>query len=296
MMLTLRAATILAATLMLASGACAQGWSPFFSVTPLWQGNTDIDDGGDFEVRGVLSSAGVRGGFGAGHSAGLTLHYNYFDYDFSDRTVFGGAPWGNVQRIGFSVPLVFNGGYGWFYGVTPSVDWLRENGADWSESLAYGGIFSATRVFAPDRRLGFGLGIYDRIEETSVFPFLAVDWRLNERWRLVNPSPTGPAGPAGLEIDYRFDNGWNLGLGAAYRSQRFRLSENGPVPDGVGEEKGVPVFLRASTDFSDNGSFYLYSGAIVAGDLRVEDANGNKLREESFDPAPLFGATLLMGF
>jgi hypothetical protein len=286
------------AMLLLAPGAsgAAETWQSFFSVTPIWQGNANIDNGGDFDATGVGVRAGTSSGFGTGHRAGVTLHYDYLDYDFSSRTTFGDAPWGQVQRFGFSVPLVFGGADGWFYGITPLVEWSRENGADLGESVIYGGILSATKAFAPAQRLGLGLGVFSDIEETKVIPILVVNWRLNDRWSLVNPLPAGPAGPAGLELNYRFDNGWDLGLGAAYRSLRFRLSETGPTPDGVGVERGVPVFLRLSADFSDQASLFLYAGAIVGGELRVEDSGGNTLREESFDPAPLLGATFRMRF
>lgn len=292
------AATIGAMLLLLAPGAggAAEAWQSFFSVTPIWQGNANIDNGGDFDATGVGIRAGTSSGFGAGHRAGVTLHYDYLDYDFSSRTAFGDAPWGQVQRFGFSVPLVFGGADGWFYGITPSVEWSRENGADLGESVIYGGILSATKAFAPDQRLGLGLGVFSDIEETKAIPILVVNWRLNDRWSLVNPLPAGPAGPAGLELNYRLDNGLDLGLGAAYRSLRFRLSENGPAPDGVGVERGVPVFLRLSADLADHASFFLYAGAIVGGELRVEDSGGNTLREESFDPAPLLGATFRMRF
>ncbi len=291
------AATV-SAMLLFAPGTsgAAEAWQSSFSVTPIWQGNATIDNGGDFDAAGVAIRAGTGSGFGAGHRAGITFHYDYLDYDFSSRTAFGDAPWSQMQRFGFSVPFMFSGADGWFYGITPSVEWSRENGADLGESVIYGGILSATKAFAPDQRLGLGLGVFSDLEETKLIPILVVNWRLNDRWSLVNPLPAGPAGPAGLELNYRLDNGWDLGLGAAYRSLRFRLSENGPAPDGVGVERGVPIFLRLSADLSDQASFFLYAGAVVGGELRVEDSSGNLLREESFDPAPLLGATFRMRF
>ena len=206
------AATI-GAMLLLAPGAggAAEAWQSFFSVTPIWQGSANIDNGGDFDAAGVGIRAGTGSGFGAGHRAGVTFHYDYLDYNFSSRTAFGEAPWGQMQRFGLSVPLVFSGADGWFYGITPSVEWSRENGADLGESATYGGILSATKAFAPDQRLGLGLGMFSDIEETRVIPILVVNWRLNDRWSLVNPLPAGPAGPAGFELNYRFDNGWDLG-------------------------------------------------------------------------------------
>lgn len=291
------AATVCAMLLLApaASGA-AEAWRSSVSVTPVWQGNANIDNGGDFDAAGIAFRAGTSFGFGGGHRAGLALQYDHLDYDFSERTAFGEAPWGQVERFGFGVPLLFSGAGGWSYSVTPSVEISRENGADSSESMVYGGIAGATRVFAPDQRLGFGVGVFNQFDETRVIPILIVNWRLNERWSLVNPLPAGPVGPAGLELDYRFDNGWRLGLGAAYRSLKFRLSDTGPIPGGVGEQRGVPVFLRWTANLSDQASVVLYAGSIVGGELRVEDSDGNKLREESFDPAPLLGATFRMQF
>ncbi len=291
-------ATTVCAMLLLApmaSGA-AEAWRSSVSVTPVWQGNADIDDGGDFEASGIAFRAGTSVGFGEGHRAGLALQYDLLDYDFSGGTAFGDAPWGEVERFGFSVPLLFSGAGGWSYSVTPSVETSREIGADSGESRVYGGIAGATRAFAPDQRLGFGVGVFNQFDETRVIPILIVNWRLNERWSLVNPLPAGPVGPAGLELDYRLDNGWRLGLGAAYRSLKFRLSETGPVPGGVGEQRGVPVFLRWTADVSKQASVVLYAGAVVGGELRVEDPDGNTLRKESFDPAPLVGATFRMRF
>ncbi|MFO7857504.1 MAG: DUF6268 family outer membrane beta-barrel protein [Ectothiorhodospiraceae bacterium] len=286
------------AVLMLAPGVsgAADAWRSSVSVTPVWQGNANIDNGGDFEASGIAFRAGTSRGFGKGHRAGLTLQYDHLDYDFSEGTAFGGAPWGQVERFGFGVPLLFSGAGGWSYSITPSVEVSRERGADLSESAVYGGIAAATRVFAPDQRLGFGMGVFDQLEETKVIPILIVNWRLNERWSLVNPLPAGPVGPAGLELDYRFDNGWRLGLGAAYRSLKFRLSDTGPIPNGVGEQQGIPVFLRLTANLWNQASLVVYAGAIVGGELRVEDSGGNKLREESFDPAPLLGATVRMRF
>jgi hypothetical protein len=72
-----------------------------------------------------------------------------------------------------------------------------------------------------------------------VFPYITVNWQMTERLRLINPSRTSPAGPAGLELVYAIDKYWETGLGAAYRSYRFRLEEDGPIPNGIGEYKTV---------------------------------------------------------
>lgn len=274
----------------------AERWAPFVSVTPFWLGKTGLDGGGDFGVYGASLRAGATAPFGRGNFAGAVLNYDYFDYDFSGNTVFGASPWGVVQRYGVSFPIVLRGGDGWSFGITPSVDWFRENGAKWGDALTYGGLVSATKSLAPDRRLGLGVAAFYRIEDTIVFPFVVVDWRIGERWRLINPLAAGPTGPAGLELDYRLTDAWSVGVGAAWRSQRFRLNESGPNPGGIGEERGVPLFVRVSRNFGPQSSLFLYAGAVVGGKVRLEDRDGNEIRDVSFDPAPLLGATLTYRF
>ena len=85
-------------------------------------------------------------------------------------------------------------------------------------------------------------------------------------------------------------------MGGAYRSNRFRLSETGRVANGIGEERGLPLFVRASRDFAPGASFNLYAGAMVAGSLRLEDSRGNRLVGEDFGVAPFVGATLGLRF
>jgi hypothetical protein len=283
---------ILAAFLLAAGPAQAQAtrWQPFVSVTPVYEGKGDLDNGGDFSVWRALVRGGVTGDLGGGNSAGVTLNYDYSDYSFSNPVAFGGvAPWNIVQRYGVAIPLSFALGDGWSLG-------FKENGADTGESLVWGAIVSGTKRFADGNRLGLGVGVYDRIEKTGAFPFLIVDWRFSDRWRLVNPLAAGPTGPAGLELDYRLNSDWELGVGAAWRLTRFRLSETGPVPNGVGEERGLPVFLRATRSLGAQMSLHLYAGVVAAGELRVEDPSGNLLRKVEYDPAPFVAATFTARF
>jgi len=288
-----RLAPVLLLAAMAPVAAQDGGWRPWASLSPVYSGSSDIDGGGDVSSWGVVVRGGADRSFGAGHRVGFAVTYDYADYSFDNPKAFGGvAPWGAVRRYGVAVPLAFNLGDGWMLGASPSVDWLGETGADQGESLSYGALLSAMRVFADGNRIGFGAGVYRRLEETSVFPVLLIDWRLADRWRLINPLPTGPFGGAGLELDYLMDSGWSLGLGAAYRNLRFRLSETGPVPNGIGEERGVPVFLRASKRLDQGITLRLYAGVVTGGELRVESPSGSVLRQVDVDPALVLGLTI----
>ena len=280
-----------------ASAAEPNNWQSFVSLTPVYQGNGDFDRGGDFNMSGALVRAGTAYNLGGGSRAGVTLNYDYYDFSFSNNSAFGtNGPWGTVQRYGVTAPMSFAVGDGWSVGFAPSVDWFKENGADSGDSLVWGATLSGAKTFADGNRLGLGLGAFAQIEKNTFFPFLIVDWRLGERWRLINPLPTGPTGPAGLELDYEFGGGWTAGVGVAYRVLRFRLSETGPVNNGVGEERGVPIFLRVTRNFTNQMALHLYGGVVTGGQLTVENSSGDKLREEDFDPAPLVGLTFVGRF
>ena len=273
------------------------GWQSFIAVSAAYQGKGDLDSGGDFSISGVGLRGGTSGPVGSGTRAGVTLTYIYSDYSFSDPVAFGGvAPWSTVQRFGVAVPLSFALGNGWGLGVIPSVDWFKENGAKTDDSLAWGAIVSASKRFDDGNMVGLGVGVYDRIEQTAVFPFLLIDWRLSEHWRVINPLAAGPTGPAGVELDYHFDGGWTAGVGAAWRIQRFRLSENGSTPDGIGEERGAPVFLRVTREFGQQMALHLYAGVVAAGELRLENSSGNTLVKEDFDPAPFIALSFMARF
>jgi len=300
--LRMRAVSSAAALALCATGALAQsaapgGWSRFASVTAIHQFDGDIDGGGSFGTSGAIVRAGAAGPVGAATFGGVTLNYDYLDYRFSDPVAFGGtAPWNAVQRLGFSVPINHALGGGWGLTFAPSFDWIGERGAKSGESFSWGAVAAATKSYADGSRLGVGIGAFDRFEQTTVFPYLVVDWPLTQRLKLTNPAVAGPTGPAGLELRYRTDGGWDLGFGGAYRSIRFRLSEKGAVPNGVGEERGLPLFVRVSRDFGAGASLSVYAGAIVAGSLRLEDANGGSIVREDFGTAPFVAATLSARF
>lgn len=292
----LPAAALSAACFATLAQAQAPGPRSFFSVSPVFE-EADLDSGGDFRVGGVILRGGTSTGFGEGNRIGVTLNYDYLDYSFDDPVAFGGvAPWKVLQRYGFGVPLSFALEDGWSVGVSPQMDWFRENGAQTSDALVWGATFTALKRFEGGNVLGLGLAAFSGIEQNKFFPFPIVNWRFSPRWRLVNPLAAGPTGPAGLELDYLADGGWSIGVGAAWRSARYRLSQNGPVPNGIGEISGAPIFLRVSRDFERALTLNLYAGVVAGGQIRIENPNGQKIAEEDFDISPILGANLTFRF
>jgi hypothetical protein len=151
--------------------------------------------------------------------------------------------------------------------VAPQIEWDYESGASASDGQSYGAVVGVTKVFSPQLVLGLGAGIFRQIDENKVFPFVIVNWQLDDRWRLRNSLPAGPAGGAGLELAYAIDGNWEIAGGGAYREYRFRLRDDGPVPGGIGENRGIPLFARLTRKLGPQGRIDL-SLAVVGGRLK----------------------------
>ncbi len=235
-----------------------------YSITPLYQVDGDLDSGGQAGYGGLLMSLGRSWSLAAGSTLGFGLSYGHQDWRFDNPGAFRGiAPWGTLNRFGLSVPFTYGTGGGWTLGFSPSVEYAGEAGARFSDALDYGALVSVVKPFRDDLTLGFGVGVYERIEETSVFPVLIVNWRITDRLSLSNPAAAGPSGPAGLELAYTLGSGWEAGIGGAYRSNRFRLDQDGPVPGGIGEYRHIPVLARIGRRLSDTLSLNLYAGVSL---------------------------------
>ena len=120
---------------------------------------------------------------------------------------------------------------------------------------------------------------------------LPIYWKITDRLRLTNPFRAGPTGPAGLELVYKRDEKWEFAGGGAARGFRFRLDDKGPAPDGVGEQSGLPLFARITYKFGPRFKLDFYAGAIVGGQLAVEDSKGDLLAVDDHDTAPIAALT-----
>ena len=262
-----------------------------FSYTPIYQVETDLDRGGSFDVSRHYLRFDIMRSFKPNLRAGLGISYDFEKWNFRNLSnVAGASPWSSIHRPGVGLPVFYAFEDSWTLGVTPTVELSGESGAKADESLTYGAVASLGRTFSRNLFLGVGFGLFDRLEKTKFFPFILINWKINDQLRLSNPFRAGPAGPAGLELVYTPQN-WELGIGGAYRSYRFRLGDTSTVPNGVGENEFVAGFLRAQRKLGSNLSLDLAVGALFGGELTIENSKGDKLGADAYDTAPFVALT-----
>jgi hypothetical protein len=267
----------------------AQGFSTSVSAGYLHEFGAGISGGGDFRVSRAFATADSTGAIGSKSVLGLGLTYDLEEYSFSGPSGLPAfAPWGTIHRIGFSASLIHPIARSWRLLVAPSIGVAGEEGADPGDALVCGGVVLASKTIGRDLTIGLGAGAFRQIGRWRALPLLSIRWRINDRWTLSNPLRVGPAGPAGLELAYSPDGSWEAAVGGAYRSYRFRLDEDGAVPGGIGEVRGIPVLARLSRSWRSSGwKADVYGGVALGGKVALEDAGGNGIRSASFDPMPL---------
>jgi hypothetical protein len=260
------------------------------SVAALARLNANLDGGGDFAVNGIVAKGTLGRAFGSSFTAGLTLGYGYEDWRFGTPGALGAAaPWGAIHAPSIGAGMRYRYSDALTFLVSPQVEWDYEKGASTSDAVSYGAVVGALYTYSRALTLGVGAAAFRQIDDTKIFPFLIVNWQINDRLLLSNPLEAGPTGGPGLELTYEINDAWDAGVGVAFRETRFRLRRDGPVPDGIGRDKGVPVFAHLAFSPSQALTVDFYAGAIVDGNVRVLDQNGSTVTSADYDAQPVFG-------
>lgn len=261
-------------------------WSQSLRASYVYQDQAELDSGGGefgfqyfnfaYDLDYALPNAGL---------IGANVGWSGLNSDFSTPV----APWEDVSLFDFGLTYRQALSKEWILQFTPSIQFARESGAEWNDSLRYGGLLAAARVFNPDLILGFGVAGFSGLEDSTFFPVIFVKWEFAQNWTLANPFRPGPTGPAGLEIIYSGLGNWEFAFGGGYRSIRFRLDEANPTPEGFGEVTTIPVFLRASHPISDGARIDFFVGASVRSEVTLDDRDDNRLGSDDVDPGLLAG-------
>lgn len=286
-----------AAGMAKAQDAAPGDLSTSFALTAPSQLKTDISNGGNFNWWGLGLNLGVTKQFTPAISAGVSARIATEHWSFSTPNAFGAAaPWKDILRPNVGLNLGYKLSEDLSLFVAPQVEWAYESGAHASDGLSYGAVVGVSKVFSPTLVVGLGLGAFREIDRTRYFPFLIVNWKITDKLRLANPLEAGPAGGAGLELAYAWSDDWELAGGVAFREYRFRLKSDGPVPNGLGQNQGVPLFARLTRKFGPLAQIDLYGGYVVGGKLKVLNESGATVQSTNYSASPMIALSGSVSF
>lgn len=211
-------------------------------------------------------------------------------YEFSSMSSLGlgSAPWEDIFTFSFGARMRYKLNDKWSLEGGPVVQFSREDGADWSDSVTFGGSISAVYQWNDDLAIGLGIGAISQIEDDAlIIPIFIVEWKINDTLRISNNAPTATG--VGGELIWTFAPTWELALGAGYSSRRFRLDDVGIAPGGVGEETAFPVSLRVGWNPTEQIHVSVYGGVNFATTLTLESSTGARIAREEPDGALFLG-------
>jgi hypothetical protein len=271
-----------------------------------YQFETDLDNADSFSLARFGAGVGVHyplsnTQFSFDHS----LVYERDDYNFDGLSIGGQnlTPWDDTNLVSYSLQVNYRANRDWAVFAGPILGFAAEDGADWGDAFTYGASAGVRYQASKDFAIGLGvIGIQEIENNASVLPLVLVNWKITDDLRLGNARPQpGLRGGAGIELAWAFAPKWEAAIGGAYDRRRFRLNDDAHAMavnssmamvgarDGVGENTSFPIYARLSYHPDSHWSITALGGALLAGELRLEDSDGDKLASEDYDTAPFVG-------
>ena len=258
------------------------------------QSDADLKDGnGSFAIDRWFVGAGVNYSWDRRTSLGISIGGGKSKYDFDDLTTIGDAePWETIEDSRVSLMGRFGFGDNGAVFIIPTLRMNGEKGSSNSDSNTWGIFGAVTWRLNEDLTIGPGIGVFSRLEDgTKVFPVLAIDWNISDRWNLSTGRGLASSQGPGLTLSYKLNEDWSLGVAGRYENNEFRLDDKGVAPGGIGRDQSIPLVFRAELRPSKKLGLVAFVGIEMSGKLKLKDSMDNLIEESKYDPAMLFGAT-----
>jgi len=245
---------------------------------------------GDYSVSRFNFAVSAQTQLNDAWNIGFTFRTLLDSYDFSPTASLGmgSAPWEDILTLSFGARAQVKLNDKWSLAGGPVLQFSRETGADWGDSVTVGGTVSAIYQWTDELAIGVGVGVISQLEDDAlIVPIITVEWKFSDTLRITSSAPTATS--LGGELVWEFAPTWELAFGAGYANKRFRLDNTGIAPGGVGEETYFPVSLRLGWNPSDQFSVSIFGGFAFANELTLETATGARIAQETPDGAVFAG-------
>ena len=276
-----------------------QSWKTAAFTGYEFQGETDLDRGGDFKYW--MISAGVNSARMIGDNTKIALKGDYraVGYDFGGLGI---DPWETVHVLRLNPLFTYLINDTWSVIGGPIVEFSGEENADFADSLRGGGLIGVGFTRGKLYLAGGILAMSEIEKDARIQPFVIVHWNIVGGLTLGLKGDTSRGGE--FRLDYAFNDRFTLGAGIGVRRELFRLNGDGPAgpgpgtsrQDGVGEETSTVAKITAIFKINDMLTIEGYGGVTADGEFRLEDNDGIKIASSDYDDSGFGGVNLRFSF
>lgn len=266
---------------------------------------TDLtDDDGSMSLSLTGANLSVLFPINERHSIGVGFKAEQLWYEFSDlnfsNAALGPVPvdelWDDVRSFELSVSWMHQIDESWSVFASGQVQSAGEDGAEFGDTLTFGGLGAFNYKFSDSLELGAGIVVTTRLEDdATILPIPSVRWQINEKWLLTTDVDID-LDSVGLKLSYQLTESVSLGLKGGFSSREFRLSEDNAARNGIGRHEGLPVRLSVDWQFAPRGKLWVSGGYMFGQQLELDAENGDEIGDFDVDGAPMFGAGLSWEF
>lgn len=279
---------IIAASPALArTNAPPAGWSPFLKGGSVYHSDAGLEGGGDFSLHRFYAEGGMAYMFRKDRMVSFSGGYGQDDYNFGSLGV---EPWNNIENVRVGLFSRWTHADTWSTFIALSARAYGETDADFSKAITGAAFGGASCRFSDRFSLGPGLGVVGQLEDhPRYFPIVVVDWDVTDKLNLSNGGGLAATGGPGLVLTYRASRHWRFGFGGRYERKRFRLADRGLAPEGVGEDRGIPLYGSVGYILYPGTQISALLGATLNGRIQAEDGNGTIVYEAEYDDSMFAG-------
>lgn len=285
----------------IAQEAAAQQSGPWvFTVEggAFYQTSTDMDSGGDFDVARWYVQPSIGYAWDRRTSISLTIGGGETYYGFPSAAGLGGGdPWGTIRDLDISVPIRFSPMEEMDVFIIPAVRSHAERGADLDDGRTEGVLAGFMWRFSKNFAVGPGASWFTEIDGGSTFvPILLIDWNITDTLRLSTGRYIAVSRGPGLTLSWQAQEDLTVGVYGRYETNTFRLDDSGPAPNGIGTDDSIPVAAFVQFRPWPMATVSGFAGVRFAGEMELQNGNGNTIDSTDYDPAPMFGVAFSMRF
>lgn len=259
-----------------------------------------LADFGPADASEFVSTLGVRAGAPLGDSFRLRARVvgaaAFYDYHGDRSELEADLALGDLFERLYDVEFALGGAYrlpwhGSLFGLTPNwsifaegnADLAWEDGASLSDAVTGSGAVGVGFELDPHLDLALGVGAGSRIEGSgvkiqAVFGFR---WQIRDDMRLESRG-------LGFMFAYDLIPELQLQLRAAYDRDRYRLADDGGLPDQTLRQTAVPLLVALRWAPTPNWRVIGGAGSVVYQKWKVEPDSGPGSSSVDAGPAPLF--------